>query len=455
MLTKRLRLHEICQILNCPQLPEAIGALIPSYVVDSRFVQENALFFALPGEKTDGHRFLKEVEAKKAAAAVVAKSFVLQNKLDLNLPLLVVDDVLGSLQKLAREYLKQRPTKIVAITGSVGKTTTKHLLCQLLQSYCSVASSPGNQNSQIGLPLSILNHFHGHEEVLVLEMGMTLQGHIQKLTQIAPPDVALITSLELVHAASTHSLANIAHAKREILSHPKTQLGIIPAGIPYYQLLEKTGTCGKQSFSLFSKQADYYLCEKESFLQIRDPKGVSPLLPPLPILGKHNQHNFLAAVAACRALGMEWPDIQQVIPTLTLPERRLEQVIKKGILFINDSYNAALTSVKAALEALPLPPQLSGKRIGVLGEMAELGTFSEDCHREVGILSLPKLDRMICYGNGCIPIQEVWKQNNKPVHLALNFEQVIAELKQHVRPGDVVLLKGSNKKQLWKVLDYF
>ncbi|CCB85837.1 UDP-N-acetylmuramoyl-tripeptide--D-alanyl-D-alanine ligase [Parachlamydia acanthamoebae] len=455
MSVNRLTFHEICQILNSPVFPAEIDSFTPSVVVDSRLLQKNDLFIALPGEKTDGHHFLNEVEKKGAAAAIVSNDFLRQNKTNFHMPILGVDDVLEALQKLAQEYLKQRQVKIVAITGSVGKTTTKHLLFQLLQKHFSVAFSPGNQNSQIGLPLSILNHYHGHEDVLILEMGMTAQGHIQKLIEIAPPDIAIVTALELVHVAGVHSLENIAHAKREILTHPKTMLGLIPSEIPFYALLHETGTCRKQSFSTLSIQADYCLHEQDQHLQIRDSQGLSPLLPRLPFLGKHNQHNFLAAISACRALGMTWSDIQQVIPTLTLPERRLEQVIKKGILFINDSYNAALTSVKAALDALPPPLQFSGKRIGVIGEMVELGTFSEACHREVGILSLAKLDLMICYGDGCLPIEEVWKKHNKPVHLTLTFEQVIAELKQHVLPGDVVLLKGSNKKQLWKVLEYF
>jgi len=343
----------------------------------------------------------------------------------------------------------------VAITGSVGKTSTKHLTTQLVQNHLSTAFSPGNQNSQIGLSLTLLNHVQGHEELLILEMGMTGKGQIQQLTTIAPPDIAVLTAVELVHMNELSSLQEIAEAKSEIFSHPKTQLGILPAEIAYRDLVLSAGSCKKHTFSSTSSQANFFLSRQSQEFTIVDVRGQSPSLPPLPFLGGHNYQNFLAAVSVCRTLGIEWGQIKETIPTLTLPEKRLEQIMKKGILFINDSYNAALASIKAALDSLPPPPNPSGKKIAVLGEMLELGSFSEACHKEIGEFSLEKVDRIICFGEGCTPIEEVWKKANKPVCVLTSLEQVIDELQRHVKSGDLVLLKGSNKKQLWEILKYF
>lgn len=454
MTARHLQLAEVIQIL-APHRPRT-NFDIRSVVVDSRQLMPRDLFFALPGARVDGHDFLNDVAQRGACAAVVTETFFAQHAQQFTLPLIPVPDVLLALQSLARLFLKKySKAKIVAITGSVGKTTTKHLTTQLLQKHFSISSSPGNHNSQIGLPLTLLNHVQGNEDLLILEMGMTGKGQIQQLTTIAPPDIAVLTAVELVHLTELASLQEIAAAKSEIFSHPQTHLGILPLDVAYGDLLFKTGTCTKRSFSLTSPQADFFLELQGSTFTIHDGQHPSPPLPSLPFLGRHNYHNFLAAVSVCRTLGIDWEQIKQAMPWLTLPEKRLEQVMKKGILFINDSYNAALASIKAALDSLPPPQQPSGKKIAVLGEMRELGKFSEACHREIGTFALEKVDHMICYGKDCHPIEEVWQKAHKPVCLLTSLEQVVEKLQNCAKSGDVVLLKGSNKKQLWEILKYF
>jgi len=451
-----LPLAEVLQILAPGRACPSLSHHVKSVVVDSRQLMPGDLFFALSGARVDGHDFLQEAVQRQACAAVVSEKFYARHATQFSLLLIPVPDVLLALQSLARNYLKKYcQAKIVAITGSVGKTSTKHLTTQLVQNHLSTAFSPGNQNSQIGLSLTLLNHVQGHEELLILEMGMTGKGQIQQLTTIAPPDIAVLTAVELVHMNELSSLQEIAEAKSEIFSHPKTQLGILPAEIAYRDLVLSAGSCKKHTFSSTSSQANFFLSRQSQEFTIVDVRGQSPSLPPLPFLGGHNYQNFLAAVSVCRTLGIEWGQIKETIPTLTLPEKRLEQIMKKGILFINDSYNAALASIKAALDSLPPPPNPSGKKIAVLGEMLELGSFSEACHKEIGEFSLEKVDRIICFGEGCTPIEEVWKKANKPVCVLTSLEQVIDELQRHVKSGDLVLLKGSNKKQLWEILKYF
>lgn len=454
MTPSKFNLEQLGRLLT--KEPKAFFKNVPfnAVSVDSRTLKAGELFFALPGQQVDGHDFLKIVEAKNACAAVVSHEFYNQHCDKFSIPLLPVTDTLFALQQFAKEWLKKSGTKVIAITGSVGKTTVKHLLNTLLQKKFSVTCSKGNQNSQIGLPLSILNELQGDENFLILEMGMTQQGHIQKLTLIAPPHIALLTAIEWVHGNGISSLEDIAKAKMEIFTHPTTSLGILPLNIAYKELVSQSGNCSKKYFSTQSPDANYFMQENEQGICIYDHKNCSPLLACPPLIGKHNLHNFLAAVSVCRYLGMEWDLIQQTIPTLTLPERRLEQVSKKGILFINDSYNAALVSVKAALDSLPHPKN-GRKKIAILGELAELGINSDAIYREIGSYSLTKVDEMICFGNHCCLIEEIWKQENKPVSLFTDFEKVVEQLQRSSSPGDVVLLKGSNTKKLWEILNYF
>lgn len=166
--------------------------------VDSRLISPGDLFVALPGNQTDGHHFLPQAKACGAVAAVVCSSY---RGPDFGLPLIAVPDTLKFLQESARKKVKESRSKVVAVTGSVGKTTTKDFITHLVSQKYRVASTPGNSNSQIGLPLALLNHFEGTEEIVVVEMGMTLPGQIAGLVSIAPPDIAVITSVALVHAA--------------------------------------------------------------------------------------------------------------------------------------------------------------------------------------------------------------------------------------------------------------
>lgn len=420
---------------------------IAGFAVDSRLLNADELFFALPGSKSDGHSHLGDVAKKGAAAAVVSRSYKGENY---GLLLIQVDDPLKSLQTIARNVLKSRKSKVVAVTGSLGKTTTKEFLHILLKERYQVTASPGNSNSQIGLPLTILNHTTGQEEILILEMAMTESGQIAKLCDIAPPDIAIITKVALVHAGNFESLASIADAKAEIFSHPKTSLGVLARDLPNYEDILRRTAFPKLSFSTDNSAADYFLDESEGYPRIYY-RDNSAACPPIELPGKHNRHNLLAAIVVAKELGLSWNEINRAIPKLSLPERRLQHIEKQGVLFINDSYNAAEESVKASLNVLP-NPENGGKRIFVLGEMPGLGKFSEGCHRAVGEAALQSVDSMICIGEACKPLVECWKQAKRPVILCSSLEEVVANLKKQMQPGDIVLLKGANYTNLWKVL---
>lgn len=422
---------------------------IQKFCVDSRSVSGGELFFALKGERTDGHHFLHEVSLKGALAAVVSHDYRGEAY---GMHLLHVPDPLYSLQELAKSVLESSSARIVAITGSLGKTSIKEFTKHLLSTKYRVAASPGNSNSQVGVPLAILNNFVGNEEVFVIEMGMTLPGHIARLVQIAPPEVAVLTHVALVHACNFESIEEIAWTKAEIFSHPDTQLAILNRDISNYADICQMGSSRKISFSLHHFDADYYLEDAQFYLLHANLEKEEIRLNAIPVPGKHNAQNLLAAIAVARHFNVSWEEINAAISSLVLPDRRLRFVKYRDILFLNDSYNAAEVSVKAALETLP-QPEGKGRKIAVLGSMLELGKFSHDCHQRVGEFALEHVECMYCLGEECLPICEVWKKAGRSVQFFKDRADLVASLRNDLQASDVVLLKGSRSKELWKVLE--
>lgn len=422
--------------------------------VDTRLLTPKALFFALPGEKTDGHLFLQEAAQKEAIAAVVKNDY---QGPTFGLHLIRVPDVLAALQTLAKNELKSRKTAIVGVTGSVGKTTTKDFIVTLLKESFRVGATPGNSNSQIGMPLAILNETTGDEDILVIEMGMTHPGNITQLTQIAPPSVAVITNVSLVHAMNFDSLREIAMAKAEIFTHSSTKMGIYNLDIADCDLMRQTGKCPKMTFSATHPDAGFILSASSQEFEFKGPDGLVMNLGPLLLPGKHNHVNALAAVAVARYFEMPWEAIVRGVNKLALPERRLQMISKNGVTFVNDSYNASEVSLKAALTSLPEQAS-GGKKIAVIGEMLELGKFSTKCHEEVARTALRTVDHLLCMGKECAPMHELWTKSGKPVYWLderseKNRALLVQELKKLILPGDVVLLKGSRSNQLWKILE--
>lgn len=445
---RSLSLSQVSNILHHATLLP--NAQIPGYCVDSRNLKRGELFFALKGERIDGHDYLFEAEQKGAAAAVVSCKYM--GAEPSRLPLIRVSNPLHSLQKIARHVLAAGHSRIVAITGSLGKTTTKEFVNTLLKEKYITATSPGNNNSQVGLPLSILNHTNGNEEILIFEMGMSQPGHLSGLIEIAPPEVSVLTSVALVHACNFNSIEDIAWAKSEIFGCNATRLGIICHDIPIYEDILSVGSCRKQSFSRLSQNADYSIDLENQNLLKANLESKSIFLDGFNIPGKHNLLNLLAAVAVARYFHVTWEEIRQRLPLLQLPDKRLQLVARNGILFINDSYNAAEPSVIAALENMP-KPMGQGRRIAVLGGMAELGKFSNDCHRRVGEHALNHVEEMYCLGEECQPIYESWKIFGRKVELFHDFSDLLDCLKKALKPSDVVLIKGSNAKQMWKIIE--
>lgn len=433
------RIAECLGMLSCPDLQ------ITGYQIDSRLVGPGELFFALRGEKNDGHAFLKEVQARGASAAVVSCRY---EGPDYGLVLLPVEDPADALRKLARELLGQAKVKIVAITGSVGKTTTKDFTAALLEGKYRVGKTLQSQNSKLTLPLTVLNR-RGDEEVLVLEMGMSEPGDIRRLVEIAPPDIAVVTKVGLAHAAFfPGGLMEIAKNKGEIFSHPKTKLAILDHE---YLSLSPKRDLDTWSFSLKNREADYYLSLSDDRALV-DEKGTRAYAFDIPFEQTHILHNFLCAVCVARAMQMDWDEISRRIPFLTLPKMRFEHVEKEGVHFINDAYNANPESMRAALQGLPIFRQ-GAKKIGVLGSMKELGEQSASLHEEVGRLAQGSVDHLLVMGEEAIPLYKTFQESKKPAEFFVDHQSLALRLKEIINAGDVVLIKGSRSMNMETILE--
>lgn len=423
--------------------------MITGVSTDTRSLKKGDLFFALSGKKVDGHAFLKEAATLGASAAVVEKKIE-----GLQLEQIIVPNVLKALQNLAKGLLKKYPPKkVIGVTGSAGKTTCKDFIHTLLKEKYLVASSFGNQNSAVGLPLSILNQGLMGEEVLVLEMGMTDRGHIEELVNFAPPDIAIITSVFLCHMDHLRDLSSIREAKSEILKHPKTEWGIINREIIDFDEVKMSGACQKISFAYPGKEADYSLSIEGEDLQLVSPGEVISL-GPFRVLGEHNRLNLLPALIVSKLLGLSVEEIRRGVEKLKLPKLRLELIQKEDKTFLNDAYNANPQSMLEAIKVLSAFPK-QGKKVAVLGGMKELGSYSEACHLQVFQEALKVVDELFCIGEEFYSLAKLQEKSIKPIFWALEKEEVVPHLKRALEPLSITLVKGSNSYKLWTLLDEF
>jgi UDP-N-acetylmuramoyl-tripeptide--D-alanyl-D-alanine ligase len=439
-----MKFTKLSQIADCLQL-KSEEREITGFSFDSREVQKGHVFFALKGEKFDAHGFLNEVASRGAVAAVVDASYLGDSY---GLCLLKVPQVSEALQKLAQTIQALRKQRIVAVTGSVGKTTTKEFIATLLSQKYTVAKTPGNNNSQVGLPLAILNA-SGEEEFFVAEMSMSQKGHIRKLVEIAPPEIAVVTKIG--HANIEYfsdGFEGIAAAKAEILSHPKTTCAVLNRQVLAYQAFQKELPCPKKIFALAPEIGDFVL---EEGWVIKEGEAYSSSFR-LPFSATHLCEDFIAAASVARILGLSWEEITAGAHHLKTCDKRFERIERDGFVIINDCYNASPESMEAALSNLPTPA-FGGKTIAVFGEMVDLGSYSEQRHCDLAHLASSKIDHCLCYGKGCLPMLEIFNKNGKPAEFFRDLKHLKEILFEISKPGDVILIKGSRSNKLWQILE--
>ncbi|MFQ6037128.1 MAG: UDP-N-acetylmuramoyl-tripeptide--D-alanyl-D-alanine ligase [Candidatus Aminicenantales bacterium] len=449
-----LTLKDIAQKTGGRILQGAPSASFRRFNIDSRKSRPGELFFALVAQR-NGHAFIPDAVKKGASGVVVSENIPPPGP---DVALIQVKDTLTALQELARKVLSSQPVKVIGITGSNGKTTTKEFAASLLSGTLSVLKSEGNYNNHIGLPLCLLRLENGHRAA-VLEMGMSAPGEIARLTEIAPPDLAVITNIRPVHLEFFKSIEEIAEAKKEILEGLKPNgTAVLNHNDPRVRKLARrwkgdTIFYGTSRTSLIrAEKIRRAGLEGLSFeLVYGDQRG--PVR--LPFFYSSFLENFLAASAVAFRCGVPLEEIQKRARHLK-PFRMRGEVLRLpgGVVLIDDSYNSNPEALKSVLrDAATIPAR---RRIAVLGDMLELGPREKTYHRQVGrhvvrwgwdlLATVGPLSRHTAQGAIRAGMAEEQIQEFE------NSEKAAKALRSLLRPGDLLLIKGSRRMNMDRIV---
>ncbi len=421
--------------------------------IDSRRVKPGYLFFAFKGESSDGHDFLEDAWKNGAAAVIVSRGDCL-TKAGPGKAIILVNDTLDALQDLAAAYRRSFNIPVVAVTGSVGKTSTKDLLALCLQSRFKTLKTRGNYNNEMGLPLTLLQLDETHQ-VAVLEMAMRGQGELLQLATIAQPSSALISNVEKVHLETLGSLENIARAKAEVLAALRAgDFALINGDSPLLEEAVRPYAAKKYRFG-YSKSCDFRIEEtiiKNQGIEIRliCLGQLEKLFLPLP--SRRWAMNAVAAAAMAFLLGVPLEEIKSSLLNFNPGSQRLEIIpLPAGGKIINDTYNANPLSMINALET-SRELQGKGKLVAVMGDMLELGDYEQEGHREVGRHAVKnQVDLLICIGERAAWMAEAARaagMAGEQVKHYLSKEESIGFLKQSLSSSDTILFKASRGMQL-------
>jgi UDP-N-acetylmuramoyl-tripeptide--D-alanyl-D-alanine ligase len=425
----RLQLSDLAACLGCPT--PANDVAVESIATDSRRVHHATLFAALPGNNVDGHDF--------AASAVDlgASALLLSRTLDLDVPQLVVDDVLLALGRIALLLRERLDPAVIGITGSNGKTTVKEMVASILSTDAAVLATRGNYNNELGVPLSLFE-LEAQHRYAVLEMGASKAGDIAYLCGIARPDIGLITNIGPAHLQGFGTEKGVALAKGEMYSAlPADGCAIINADEPWADMWREMNSAGRVLSFGSKPECDIQLTGRDTQPRIRMPGGEFNLRLALP--GLHNQMNAAAAAAVAASLGIDTGVIEQGLQAVKPVPGRLNLIrTTAGWKVIDDTYNANPASLYSALQVLA---QMQGTPWLVLGDMKELGHNSRKMHREVGEAAKAMgVGRLFTTGELSRFTAEAFGEGAE--HFEDRGELAKALLSQ-LRPGTTCLVKGS------------
>ncbi len=424
-----------------------------AYSIDSRTIGPGQLFFAVKGERLDGHDYVGAALEKGAVAAIVRKDQL--NRYSDKTRLLAVDDTLTALQTLATAVRKVWGKPLVGVTGSAGKTTTKEAIAHVLASRFRVLKSEGNFNNHFGLPLMLLKLEPEHE-VAVIEMGMSHAGEIRALAKIAQPEIGVVTNVAPVHLEFFDSLAGIARAKYELIeSLPANGTAVLNADDEY---VSQFGRDFKGKVVTYGTRATADI--RPENVQTRGAEGSefdvviagSREHARLPLVGEHNILNALAAVAVGLARGLKPAEAVSALATLAPPDKRGQVVQLGNITVINDCYNSNPKALRAMVDALAA--MKAGRRIVVAGEMLELGPAGEEMHRAAGEHAAEKnIDVLIGVRGLAQAMVDSARHAGAQAEFVATPEEAGEWLSRETHDGDVVLLKASRGVKLEKALE--
>ena len=439
--------------------------VITEAVIDSRQVIPGSLFVAIPGEKTDGHDYIGEAFRRGASFALIqrdvdpsfrtldlrsvssAESFPRENLVP---PLcLRVENTVAALQQIARFWRRKLNIRVVGITGSVGKSTTKEMVAEVLSTRYRTLKSPGNLNNEIGLPLTILRLSAGHQRA-VLEMGFYVPGEIAFLCDIALPQIGVVTNIGTVHAERAGSQEAIAQGKSELVQ----ALPAAPEGVailnfddPWVRKMEEK-TKARVFFYGLSPEATLWADNVVGLglegIRFRLHYRGETLHVKIPLIGRHSVHTALRAAAVGLADGMNWQEILEGLSQGHTQLRLAAVRSQTGALLLDDTYNASPESMLAALNLLD---ELDGRKVAVLGDMLELGPYERTGHELVGLRAAQVVSMLLTLGEKAHMIGDAARRAGMKRNSVIEFDEfdaLIDWLRANLTAKDTVLIKGSH-----------
>ncbi len=434
-------LTQLIDIIHAQPANLATASQVNGIQTDTRSLKVGEVFVALRGEKFDGHDFVATAIAQGAIAAIVDDQY--QNT---DLPILQVPDTLYAYQQIASWWRKQFTIPVIGITGSVGKTTTKEIIAAVLATQGRVHKTYANYNNEIGVARTLLE-INSQHDYAVIEMAMRGRGEIAQLTQIALPTIGVITNVGTAHIERLGSEKAIAEAKCEMLAQmPKGSIAIlnhdnlllIETAAQVWQ--GKTLTYGLEGGDIQGKLVDQQV-------------EISGMQLPLPLSGRHNAMNFLAALAVAQVLEIDWSTLNDI--TVNMPAGRSQRYqLPNDVLILDETYNAAPEAMVAAVNLLAETPGL--RRIAVLGAMKELGTHSLELHQRVGeTVRKLNLDALLVLADNSDAKAIAKSATGIPCECFQNHSDLVEHLKTFVKAGDRILFKAANSVGLDRVVTQF
>ena len=439
--------------------------VITEAVIDSRQTIPGSLFVAIPGEKVDGHNFIGDAFKRGATFALIQRDVDASFRtldlrsvssaesyagVDFSTPLcLRVDNTVTALQQIARFWRRKLNLRVVGITGSVGKSTTKEMVAEVLSTRYRTLKSPGNLNNEIGLPLTMTRLGHGYEHA-VMEMGFYVPGEIAFLCDIALPQIGVVTNVGTVHAERAGSQEAIARGKAELvqaLPEAPEGVAILNFDDPWVRQMEEK-TKAQVFFYGLSPEAHLWADQVEGLglegIRFRMHYQGETLHVKIPLIGRHSVHTALRASAVGLVEGMNW---QEIIEGLNQGHTQLRLAAvrsQKGALLLDDTYNASPESMLAALNLLD---ELDGRKVAVLGDMLELGPYERGGHEMVGLRAGQVVDVLLTLGSRAHIIADAARRGNGKKKTIVEFDEyepLLEWLNANLSKEDVVLIKGSH-----------
>ena len=435
-----LNLQEIVKATKGALLKEADVKEIKAVSTDTRKIEEGTMFIALKGENFNGNNYVLDAFNKGAKIAIVDEIKCDLNELKEDVALIKVQNTGRALMDLAKFYREKLGLKVVGITGSAGKTSTKDLVAAVLSDKYKVFKTKGNFNNEIGLPLMILE-LDSTYDVAILEMGMRGLGQIKELAEIASPDLGIITNIGISHIEILKTRENILKAKMEIATFFDKNNTLVVCGnddflgaLPEAQYkIVKTGV--GENFKIGAK--NIALEELSSKFTVYDGEKEEEFSLDMP--GEHNISNLMLGIAIAKELGVSFEEMKRGLKNIEATSMRLELIKKDGFSILNDCYNSSPVAVKSAIDVMK---NIEGKRrIAVLGTMRELGHKSEEAHEEIGKYAKENgIEKVLCFGDFSENIKEGYGEGCTVYE---NKEELIKDLLNIICEGDIILVKAS------------